>query len=315
MSIERFLKKNRIPRQQCQDITITIVVWVLFLYTVGNYLRLVQDQSGEYTIPKILHKTSKSLLESDIQTSFFKECEEMYVNDGWEVKLWYDDDIDTFVSDNYPQYYLRFKEITPKIKQIDAVRYLFMYHYGGIYTDMDAECIRPASRFVDGIEKGQTAWLAGYPEPFFLMSTVSNEFWIFAFELILRDWKKYNVRSTAGPQGLNRMAKAYVALKGSDAIRPFVMHDQSECDTIEPKGDVVCGQPTFRWIEAKDSFQPSQFPVQSKIGFIPNKIVDPTACLSRIGNCKNGHCHDRVDVKPFLFVHHCLFSWRNQAQG
>ena len=313
MFIEQYLKKNRIPRQHCHYAFATFLVWIMFLYTIGMYLKLLSDING--TVPKILHKTTKVLTANDIQTSFFKECEEMYLKDGWEVKLWYDDDIDLFIAEHYPHYFQQFKEITPKIKQVDAVRYLFMHHYGGIYIDMDAECIRPATNFVDGIEKGSTAWIAGYPEPFFLMSTPGNRFWIFAFELILRDWKKYNVRSTAGPQGLNRMAKAYVSVMGQDAIRPFVMYDKSECNRIEPHGDVVCGKPTYRWIESKEKFKKSTHEINDKIGFIPNKLLDPTACLANIGSCKTSHCHDRKDVQSSLFVHHCLFSWKDQANG
>lgn len=313
MFFEKILKKNRIPREQCKYASATLFVWFLMLVTITKYIHTSVDKMNN--VPKILHKTTKVLSENDIQTSFFKECEEMYLDDGWEVKLWYDDDIDKFVHDKFSIYYDEFKAITPKIKQIDAVRYLFMYHYGGIYADMDAECIRPATNFINGIEKGSTAWLAGYPEPFFLMSTPGNEFWLFAFKLILQDWQKYNVRSTAGPQGLNRMAKSYVSVMGQDSIRPFVMYDQSECDKIEPHGDVVCGDPTYRWIEAKEQFKKSSRDIIHKIGFIPNKIVDPTSCLSRIGSCKLSHCHDRPDVQPFLFVHHCLFGWRDQANG
>lgn len=313
MIFEKYLKKNRIPRQQFQYALATFIIWILFMYSLGNYLTFVVEKRN--TVPKILHKTTKVLDKNDIQESFYLECEDMYLNDGWEVKLWYDDDIDKFVSEKYPQYYEQFKEITPHIKQIDAIRYLLMHYYGGIYTDMDAECIRPATKFVEGLEKGSTAWLGGYPEPFFLMSTPGNEFWLFAFELILRDWRKYNVRSTGGPQGLNRMAKAYVTVKGRDAIRPFIMYDQSECDLIEPYGDVVCGESTYRWIVSKEEFPKNNLKIIDKIGFIPNNLVDPTSCLSNIGNCKLTHCHHRPDVQASLFVHHCLFGWRDQASG
>lgn len=310
---EKHLKKNRIPRQHCRYAVIALIAWFVVMYGLGYFLKVSHDRAG--TVPKILHKTAKGLFPGTIQTSFYRECESMYLDDGWEVKLWLDDDIDLFVAEFYPQYFKQFKEIHPHIKQVDAVRYLFMHHYGGIYLDMDAECIRPAGAFIDGLVKGSTAWMGGYPEPFFLMSTRGNDFWIFAFELILRDWKKYNVRSTAGPQGLNRMAKAYAYTFGRDSIRPFIMYDSEECDRIEPNGDVVCGEPTYRWVESRDQFPPSKMPVYDKIGFIPNAIVDPTACLSRIGNCKMTHCHDRMDVQPFLFVHHCLFGWRDQAKA
>lgn len=283
------------------------------MFSVGEYLQIVMDRESH--IPKILHKTSRALIQGDLQTSFYEECKVMYESDGWDVKLWDDDMIDLFVAEHYPQYFKRFKEITPHIKQVDAVRYLFMHHYGGIYLDMDDECIRTPTKFIEGITKGPTAWMTGYPETHFLMSTPGNEFWIFAFEMILRDWKRYNVRSTGGPQGLNRMAKAYTMLKGRDAIRPFVMNDQSECDRIKPEGDVVCGEETYRWIVSRHDFPVSRDPVKYKIGFVPSGLFDPLACLERLGDCRYSHCHDRDDVLDSFSVHHCLFTWKSQASG
>lgn len=311
--IEKYLKRNRIPRQQCRYAIATLVVWMLLIYTMGGYSVYMNNKMG--TVPKILHKTTKVLREDNIQVSFYNECEEMYLNDGWEVKLWYDDDIDSFVEQNYPQYFKQFKEITPHIKQVDAIRYLLMYHYGGLYLDMDDECIRPASEFVDGLEKGSTFWVTGYPEPHVMMSTPGNSFALYAFELILKDWRQHNVRGTGGPQGLNRMLKSYATLYGQDSIRPFAMYNENECDIIKPAGDVVCGEKTYRWVEAKEQFPKSNRVILNKIGFIPSNVFDPTACLANIKNCKNTHCHDRDDVKGSLTVHHCLFSWKGEAKG
>lgn len=310
MLFDKYLKKHRIPKKQLYYTISTVFVLILTSISLLSYLKHVNE--FKYTVPKILHKTTKLLNEGDIQLSFLEECKKIYEDDGWEVMIWYDEDINSFVQSEYPQYFYEFSQMTPRIKQVDAIRYLLMYHYGGIYSDMDAECIRAPTNFINGLQRGSTAWLSGYPEPFFLMSTPGNFFWIYSFELILRDWRKYNVRDTGGPQGLHRMATSYVTRYGKSAVRPFTMYDQSECDKIEPHGDVVCGEPTYRWIKSIEDFQPSTSYVEHKIGFIPNQLVDPTACLARIGKCKNSHCHERVDVQPFFFVHHCLFSWKSQ---
>ena len=29
--------------------------------------------------------------------------------------------------------------------RVDAVRYFFLYHFGGLYVEMDAECLRPVA--------------------------------------------------------------------------------------------------------------------------------------------------------------------------
>lgn len=190
-----------------------------------------------------------------------------------------------------------------------------MYYHGGVYLDMDAECLRPIGNFVDGLSRGSTAIVGGYPEPFFMMSTVGNKFWLYAFEKIIDEWKNYNVRQTGGPQGLQRMLKQYVSEFGQDAIRPFTMANVEECKLIQPPGDVKVGEETYRWITSREDFPIKPFRVRDKVSFIPNQIVDPTACLYGIGNCRREHCHDREDLKGALFVHHCLESWGGeQAQ-
>lgn len=269
------------------------------------------------SVPFILHRTSRDFgaLSYPIN-EFHDECKKYYKN--WEIKEWTDTGIDHFVKTEYPQYYSRFSEMVPIIRRVDAVRYLWMHYYGGVYLDMDVECIRPLDDFVRALPRGSTAWIEGYPEPFVLMSTSGNNFWLFSFELILRDWKKYNVRSTGGPQGLDRMARAYVNAFGVDAVRKFSISDPSVANGLHPKGDVVPGEETWRWIHGPKEFAPSQSPVHHKIGFFSGHWFDPTACLSSIGKCRNTHCHTRVDhegIQKAFGVHHCMESWKGEAHS
>lgn len=263
-------------------------------------------------IPKILHQTGKNFEKlKKINTEFILECKQL--NPKWKWIGWTDDKIIKFVGDNFPQYYNKFIEMEPFIKKVDAVRYLIMYYYGGLYLDVDVECLRNIDDFVEGLPlKFKVGWTGGYPEPFFLLSSPKNLFWIEAFESILKDWKKYNVRQTAGPQGLHRIMLNYAQKYGGDAIQKFVMFNKNETEIITPKFDVMYGVESWRW------YIPDTFPmkdlVENKIGFIPNQIIDPTACLKNIQTCRYSHCHPRNDLGGALFVHHCHESWGGEQR-
>ncbi|KAI3639657.1 hypothetical protein MIR68_002351 [Amoeboaphelidium protococcarum] len=70
-----------------------------------------------------------------------QSCESMYQPLGYEVKLWTDDELDRFMLLNYPDaYHGLFQTYRYQIQRIDAVRYFLLYHYGGIYLDLDIGC-------------------------------------------------------------------------------------------------------------------------------------------------------------------------------
>lgn len=43
-----------------------------------------------------------------------------------------------------------YRELTARIIKADLLRYIVMYHEGGIYTDIDVEALRPVSKFIPG---------------------------------------------------------------------------------------------------------------------------------------------------------------------
>lgn len=62
--------------------------------------------------------------------------------DGYEYKFWTDEDNDELVRISYPEFYDFYKELLP-IQKADFVRHLYIYHYGGIYLDLDVKMNKP----------------------------------------------------------------------------------------------------------------------------------------------------------------------------
>lgn len=50
-----------------------------------------------------------------------------------------DESIVTFITEKFPEYYETFVNLKYKIQQIDFFRYLAIYHYGGVYLDLDMD--------------------------------------------------------------------------------------------------------------------------------------------------------------------------------
>ncbi|MCX6849136.1 MAG: glycosyltransferase [Verrucomicrobia bacterium] len=92
-------------------------------------------------IPRIIHQPWKTRnlppLMREFQESWFKHHPE------WEYRLWTNEDNKRLIHEQYPQYAEVFRRFTPPIVKIDFIRLAYMHRFGGLYTDMDFEALRP----------------------------------------------------------------------------------------------------------------------------------------------------------------------------
>lgn len=114
-----------------------------------------------------------------------KSCIEMHP--GWEVHLWTDELANAFVADHFPELREMWENYRYSIQKIDALRYMILYHYGGVILDMDLQCRRalgPLRRF-DFVAP------AAHPIGFsvgFMMASRRNEF----VGAMVRNLNRYN---------------------------------------------------------------------------------------------------------------------------
>jgi mannosyltransferase OCH1-like enzyme len=94
------------------------------------------------TVPKIIHQTAPGDMSK--WHEIWPKCQESWKKNfpNWEYKMWTDEDLDEFMRVKYPKYYEMYTGYDMNIKRIDAARYFILREYGGIYADMDFECIR-----------------------------------------------------------------------------------------------------------------------------------------------------------------------------
>jgi len=81
-----------------------------------------------------------------------KECYESWktMNPDYEVTLMDDDEIDSFIKDNFPEsHYRAFKIVPLGVMRADFWRYCIIYVEGGIYSDVDCYCKKPFEQLLN----------------------------------------------------------------------------------------------------------------------------------------------------------------------
>ncbi len=97
-------------------------------------------------IPHIIHQTWKT---DDIPENFRAfSATWRDRNPDWAYRFWSDRDLLEFVAIHYPACLELFCSYRQGIQRADAGRYMLLHHFGGIYADMDAECVQPLNPLV-----------------------------------------------------------------------------------------------------------------------------------------------------------------------
>jgi mannosyltransferase OCH1-like enzyme/UDP:flavonoid glycosyltransferase YjiC (YdhE family) len=92
-------------------------------------------------IPKILHQKWN---DKNIPAHLVAYCETWKKHHpDWDYKLWTDIDNREFIRQNYGWFLPIYDGYPENIMRADAARYFILYHYGGVYADLDMECLRP----------------------------------------------------------------------------------------------------------------------------------------------------------------------------
>ena len=90
-------------------------------------------------IPRIIHQVWKT----DTVPAHLREWSRSWSekNPGWRHILWSDRMLLDFVARHYPRMLSLYCGYPHGIMRADAARYMLLHHFGGIYADLDAECL------------------------------------------------------------------------------------------------------------------------------------------------------------------------------
>jgi mannosyltransferase OCH1-like enzyme len=92
-------------------------------------------------IPRIIHQTYKTADIPEEWQRVQRSVKRHHKN--YQYILWTDETIRVFMTEQYPWFMPTFDSYRYPIQRVDAFRYFALYHYGGIYLDLDVGCRRP----------------------------------------------------------------------------------------------------------------------------------------------------------------------------
>jgi len=90
-------------------------------------------------IPKIIHQTWKTKTIPPPFDCVAQTWRELLPE--WDYHLWTDEESREWVFKHYPNYIELYDAYPTNIQRADAIRYLLLEEYGGLYVDIDFECL------------------------------------------------------------------------------------------------------------------------------------------------------------------------------
>ncbi|MFT4115540.1 glycosyltransferase family 32 protein [Bradyrhizobium sp.] len=140
------------------------------------------------------------------------------LNPQFSHYFWDDADNREFVKNHYPWFLATYDGYPAEIYRVDAVRYFWLYHFGGVYIDLDSECLRPLDdlcRAHDGVVLGRMGndpeFVHSIPNAV-MMSARRQQFWLYVMHLLMVPTStRTNPEDLTGPIILKAAVDAYTA--------------------------------------------------------------------------------------------------------
>mmetsp|Transcript_22526 Transcript_22526/g.53170 ORF Transcript_22526/g.53170 Transcript_22526/m.53170 type:complete len:353 (+) Transcript_22526:329-1387(+) len=235
---------------------------------------LVESKTDEQIeIPKVIHIVGKMWLK---ENDSWKK-----LNPDYTVESYNDKRCEKFVREHYPQYEFVYNHLK-SVRRFDFVRYLIVYHYGGIYADSDITCIQPIkdwglkseTRFFTGMECiscndiGMQAiqWTFGATRGHPILDHVIKNVAANAFKapsFFERFGKLNKIIHMTGPGAFSDGITSYLIEKGAcnPKVGNFKDHKwYTYCQSIAPDGYASGVQifPWYRWGAARNGDLPER---------------------------------------------------------
>lgn len=164
-------------------------------------------------IPRRIFQTWKSKTDIPDNMRYWSTTWHKF-NETYHFDFWDDDDNRRFIAENYPWFLPKYDSYDVMIKRVDAVRYFYLYHYGGIYADMDFECLKSFDKILE-LEKTNDILLGrmgtekdedhehNIPNAI-MISKPRQDFWLYLIYILLNANDRCEAEYCTGPVMLKK---------------------------------------------------------------------------------------------------------------
>ena len=162
-----------------------------------------------HAFPRIIHQSYKTTA----LPSFFTTWRQSWIDENpqYEYRFWTDDANRAFIQREYPWFLSYYDEYNMPIKRADAMRVFYLFHYGGIYADMDMVCIRNFDSLFDGQPDADVVLGAvSEAEPVgnaLMISRPRATFWLHAMRALVRRRNCYIPEFDTGPMMIDHVRR------------------------------------------------------------------------------------------------------------
>jgi len=264
-------------------------------------------------IPRIIHHTFRNRQGlTREQRSIMKTW--VNLNPDWEIMYHEDADCLRLVEKHYPSYLQLFKTLPRNVERADFFRYLVLHHYGGVYVDVDVECVIPLEH-----------WLGSDVH---LVIGIEHEFSgvVSAMERSYprrRQYQQWAIISSKGQplfqMVLQRMETQFQTelVAQADGFR-LAVSDRSTFERTGPAlwTDVVTSyiDSTLRRFEVTNNKSPNQQPGMNNLS---QPFSDQIWILPRVSTAAFPNGGDDVDPRNsrVLLLHHFVGGWKTRKHA
>jgi len=189
-------------------------------------------------IPTVVHQTWKTRELPEAWRGFCRGWRRAHAD--WGYRLWTDGDLRDLVAAEAPGFLATFDAYPDPVCRADAGRYLLLRRHGGLYVDLDLECLRPVGSLLEGHEllmgeepkrhlESDRVRRAGLSRLFcnaVLASTPGHPFWDFILERLHDSRHELDPLDATGPFFLTRAIEAWpaaerIAIAPAEAVYPL----------------------------------------------------------------------------------------------
>ncbi len=214
-----------------------------YMFLKDRLLNINQKKGNFIQIPRIIHQIYEDPAgPPEHLLDLSKTWKEKHPQ--WEYRFWNKQAIEDFLQSVFPDLIPHYRSFPFDVQRWDAIRYLILYHFGGLYTDMDYECLEPLDTLLSGSSCCMGMEPAANAVQYYKNMIVGNALMASApghqyFKLIIDEMinnkiqmphKTLQVMETTGPFMVTRLYKAYtqkeeITLLPAELITPLTLEE------------------------------------------------------------------------------------------